>query len=311
LQTGSKKKETIIMKNVLTVLLIISSKFLFAQTQYLDSIYSVVTKTTYDFETYNNETLQFDFYRAQNAEEQLPLLVYVHGGGFYEGSRNHPVVQSFATKLAQRGYAVASVSQRLTMKGIGYGCDVEASKKVAAIDSASFDVTQAIKYMISNKNMLHIDPNKIILAGASTGAYTVLNMAYVYKDTTLLKGFKYAGVISMAGALTTLEKINERTAIPTLLFHGTGDVWVPYELGPHSYCGSRDPGYFMLYGSATIARRLKGLGSSYYLFTANGGSHYWAFKPLTSSLHIFLDFLYYDIINNDQPRQTEQTINDL
>jgi len=298
------------MKNVLTVLLIISSRFLFAQTQYLDSIYSVVSKTTYDFKTYKNETLQFDFYVAQNAGEQLPLLVYVHGGGFYGLSRDFGGIPSFAIKLAQRGYAVASVSHRLTMKDIGYGCDVEASKKVAAIDSAAHDVTRAIRYMIDNKNELHIDQNKIIIAGSSTGAYTVLNMAYVYDDTTLPSDFKYAGVISMAGALTTLEKINERTAIPTQLFHGTGDVLVPYEMGPHAYCSSSDAGYFMFYGSATIARRLKGLGTPYYLYTANGGSHSWSFKPMTSAFHVIMDFLYYDIINNDHPRQTEQTIYD-
>ena len=298
------------MKNVLTVLLIISSKLLFAQTLYLDSIYSVITKTTYDFKTYKNETLQFDFYAAPNAGEQLPLLVYVHGGGFYSGTRNHHDIPSFATKLAQRGYAVASVSHRLTMIGIGYGCDVEASKKMAAIDSAAHDVTQAIRYMIDNRDELHVDQNKIIIAGSSTGAYTVLNMAYVYDDKILPSDFKYAGVISMAGALTTLENINERTAIPTQLFHGTGDVLVPYEMGPHAYCSSSDPGYFMFYGSATIARRLKGLVAPYYLYTAYGGSHSWSFKPMTSSFHVVMDFLYYDVINNDYPRQTEQSIVD-
>jgi dienelactone hydrolase len=303
------KKETMIKKNVFTVILILCSKLLFAQTQYQDSLYAVVDKTTYDFKTANNEILQYDFYIAPNAGEALPLLVFVHGGGFYGGSRDHPDVQSFATKLAQRGYAVASVSQRLTLKDIGFDCDTDASKKVAAINSASYDVTQAIRDMITNKNMLHINPDQIIIAGSSTGAYTVLNMAYGYDNASLPAGFKYAGVISMAGALTTLDHINEETAVPTLFFHGTGDGWVPYETGPHSYCGSRNPGYLMLYGSAPIARRLKGLGSSFYLFTANGGSHYWSFKPLTSYFHVILDFLFYDIINNN-PRQTEQSINE-
>ncbi len=292
------------MKNALTVILIISSKFLFAQTQYLDSMYS---KTTYDFMTYQNETLQFDFYVAQNAGEQVPLLVYVHGGGFFGGTRDHHNIPSFATKFAQRGYAVSSVSHRLTMKDIGYGCDVEASKKVAAIDTAALDVTRAIKYIIDNDNEFHIDQKKIILAGSSTGAYTVLHMAYIRDNSTLSSDFKYAGLISIAGALTSLEKINDKTAIPTQLFHGTGDVLVPYDMGPHACCSSGDIGYSMFYGSATIARRLKGLGTPYYLYTAKGGSHSWSFKPMTQSFHVIMDFLYFDVINGNPPRQSEQS----
>ena len=171
------------------------------------------------------------------------------------------------------------------------------SKKIAAIDSASYDVSLAIKYMLDNDKEFHIDKNKIILAGSSAGAETVLNMAYVYEDKTLPSGFNYAGVIGMAGAITTLDKINSNTAIPTQLFHGTGDRFVPYNIAPHHYCNSNDKGYIMLYGSELIAKRLKGLGASYYFYSIYGGSHSWASLPITRSFDEIIDFLYHDIVS--------------
>jgi para-nitrobenzyl esterase len=298
------------MKYLATILLIIAAKVSIAQTLYIDSIFSEVNKTTYSFSTYNNETLQFDYYIADNAQEQVPLLVFVHGGGFSYGVRDSEDIVSFATKIAQRGYAVASVSYRLTMKGIGFGCDVEASKKIATIDSASYDVCSAIKYILDNNKIFRIDQNKIILAGSSAGAETVLNMAYVYEDETLPSGFNYAGVISMAGAIISLDKINRNTAIPTQLFHGTADRLVPYNIAPHHYCNSNDKGYLMLYGSEPIAERLKGLGTSYYFYSIDGGSHGWANLPMTMCFDEIIDFLYHDIISINSIRQTYRTIND-
>ncbi|MGQ1946157.1 alpha/beta hydrolase [Geofilum sp. OHC36d9] len=299
------------MKYLATIIFIISANVLFAQTLYKDSVFSEVNKTTYSYCTCTNETLQFDYYVAENNQEQMPLLVYVHGGGFSGGIRDDKGFVNFATKLAQRGYAVASVSYRLTMKGIGFGCDVDADQKLAAIDSASYDVSLAIKYILDDAKEFHIDKNKVILAGSSAGAETVLNMVYVYENEILPSGFKYAGVISMAGAVTTLDKINCDTAIPTQLFHGTGDKLLPYDIAPHHYCNSNDKGHLMLYGSKPIAERLKGLGASYYFYSVCGGSHSWAGLPMSRSFDEIIDFLYHDVVSINGIRQTNRTICDL
>ena len=297
------------MKHLATIILILAANVSIAQKLYLDSIFSEINKTTYSFPTDSDEILQFDFYSRSNPKEKAPLLVYVHGGGFSGGARDDDDIVDFAIKIAERGYSVASVSYRLTMKGIGFGCDVDASKKIAAIDAASFDVNQAVKYILDNDTKFMIDSTKIILAGGSAGAEAVLNLAYVYENNTLPKDFKFAGVISMAGALTTIDKIDSATAIPTQLFHGTGDPLVPYDIAPHHYCDSNNTGYLMLYGSNAIAKRLHGLGKSYYLYTSNGGSHDWADIPRVKCINEVVDFLYHDVVNIDAIRQTSRTIN--
>ncbi|WP_276167409.1 alpha/beta hydrolase [Zobellia alginiliquefaciens] len=299
------------MKYLIIVIFVLATNFTAAQTIYLDSVFSKVTKYTYNYGPDKNESLQFDYYVAGDDRDQIPLIVYVHGGGFSSGNRDSDKAVRFAAKLAQRGYAVASVSYRLTMRNIGFSCDVPTDKKIAAIDSASYDVSLAVKFILNNDNKFRVDPNKIIIAGSSAGAETVLNMAFYYENEILPSDFKYAGIISMAGAIKTLSKIDKNRAVPTQLFHGTGDKLVPYNIAPHHYCDSKDKGFWMLYGSKPIAERLRGLGEAYHFTTIYGGNHGWAGLSMSEGFNEIIDFLYNDVINVKSLRQTDRTINKL
>ena len=194
------------------------------------------------------------------------------------------------------------------MKGIGFGCDVPAQTKIETIDAASYDVSRAIEVILNAPEKFNVDRDKIILAGSSAGAEVVLNMAYVYDNPVLPAELKFAGVIGMAGAITTLDNIDADKAIPTQLFHGTGDQLVPYDIAPHHYCGGGAQGYLVLYGSGAIAERLKGLGKSYYLFAEQGGSHVWAGRPMTKCFDEIVDFLFYDVMRPGKTRQTERIL---
>lgn len=297
------------MRSIL-VLLVLMSSYTFGQVMFRDSIFKKVNVSTHSFATVNNDTLQFDYYRAEESKGNLPLVVYVHGGGFSTGQRDSKGIAYFSKRLAQRGYAVAAVSYRLTMKDIGFDCEVTSEQKLNAFDDASYDVMKAVEHILKNNSIFKIKEHKVVLAGSSAGAEAVLNLAYVYDYGAVLKGFRFAGVISMAGAMTDLEAISPMSAIPTQLFHGTGDALIPYDMGPHHYCGSKDSGYLMLYGSSPIAERLKGLGTPYYFYTIKGGSHSWAGTPMNKCFMDIVDFLYNDIVNPKIKRQTERTVND-
>lgn len=280
------------------------------QVQYLDSIYKKINVTTHTYSYFENDSLQFDFYKAEDGKRNAPLIIYVHGGGFANGQRDSKGIIYFAKRLASRGYNVAAVSYRLTMKDIGFGCEITSDQKKQAFDNASYDVMMATDFILKNNIIFQINTNKVVLAGSSAGAEAVLNLAYMYNYEEQLKGFRYAGLISMAGAISNLESINAASAIPTQLFHGTGDGIIPYELGPHHYCGKEDSGHLMLYGSAPIANRMKGLGMSYYLYTIHGGTHNWAGSPVNRCFGDIVDFLYNDIVFPKSGRQTERSITD-
>jgi acetyl esterase/lipase len=284
-------------------LFFVLSSVTYGQVKYFDSI-SKVKKKTYCYKKLEGKRLNLDFYKPKNIKKNYPLVLYVHGGGFSGGKRDENYIQDFANFLTKRGYAVASISYRLTMKEKGFGCNTNASDKINAFQNASEDISLALHYITKKKKRFEINTRHIILAGSSAGAEALLYFAYVYKNTILPKDFKFAGMISMAGALTSLNNINKKTAIPTQLFHGTSDKLVPYNVASHHHCSKKDIGYLPLYGAKAIAKRLKSLNKPYYLYAVKNGDHSWNSRPIYQCRKEILDFLYFDVLQQKN-RQTE------
>lgn len=297
------------MKSILSLILLFLVNQSIAQQLYRDSLfkYKHVEKETFQYITSTNEELGFDYYRNKDAKGKLPLLICVHGGGFQVGKRDSKGLEYFCKRMASRGYAAISVSYRLTMKDIGFDCEISPEQKMGAIDSATIDVLMAIKKVLSEPSNFKIDESKIILLGSSAGAETVLNLAYNTDYTEEIDGVKFAGVVSLAGALTDINSITFENVIPTQMIHGTGDALVPYSVAAHHYCDGKESDELMLYGPAVMAPRLKGLNAPYYLYTIYGGTHEWAGKSFTHCFNEIIDFLYNDVVVPSVPRQTEQS----
>lgn len=263
----------------------------------IDRNNGIVLNTTTYFKTTNKKELKIDFYSSNTEKEKRPLLLYVHGGGFSGGARNENFIQQFALEMVKKGFAVASISYRLTMKAFGFGCNTKADLKIKAFNSASKDISLATNYIINHEDTFNIDQNKIILIGSSAGAEAILNLVYVYKNQILPKSFRYAGVIAMAGAITSLEHISNQNAIPTQLFHGVKDKLVPYKTAPHHYCTKKSKGYLILHGSKAIANKLKALELPYYLYTIEDGNHSWNAKPMYLKRKEILFFIEEMVLN--------------
>jgi hypothetical protein len=194
------------------------------------------------------------------------------------------------------------------MKGKSFGCNQPTPNKINAFLQAGYDLSRATRYLIQNSERFGIDTTKIIIMGSSAGAETVLHAAYwdaVKKDkdeTFLSNEFKYAGVIGMAGAVTTLDLITKENAIPTQLFHGTCDKLVPYESAAHHYCSVESPGFLILHGSYSIYNHLVELKKPCYLITTCNGGHELAGDPMAINVKEIIDFIYHDVLNS-QHRQ--------
>jgi len=64
------------------------------------------------YATYGGREMKLDLYRPKNTEGDLPAVVCIHGGGWWQGTRaNHAHV---AKALAARGYVTATISYRLS-----------------------------------------------------------------------------------------------------------------------------------------------------------------------------------------------------
>jgi poly(3-hydroxybutyrate) depolymerase len=297
-------KKLFIAISLIFILLTITLNAVNAQVRYQEAIFDSVDIQTYTYSSKNGQKLDIDVYSPVfDSEEHRAVVIYVHGGAFTGGTRNSPDIVQFCKKLAGYGYVCASISYRLTRKDIptGFGCDCPATDKLNTFQAAVQDLQDATFFLIERRESFSIDPQRIILAGSSAGAETVLNTAY---QPPMCYGLdsgpvSYAGVISMAGAIPDTVKIYPESAIPSLLFHGTCDDLVPYATAPHRYCKKEQPGYLLLYGSWSIADKLAKLHVPYWLYTTCGGGHEMAGKPMTEYFDVITKFCYDFVIQKN------------
>jgi acetyl esterase/lipase len=101
-----------------------------------------------------DHALQLDLYLpAQKAAAPLPAVVFVHGGGWQSGNRAEFV--PMAIRLAERGFATATVSYRLSPE--------------ARYPAAIHDVKSALRWVRAHAGEYGIDPARIAVAGGSAG----------------------------------------------------------------------------------------------------------------------------------------------
>ena len=247
---------------------------------------------------FQNDTLKLDldlFLPEKVSDKALPLLLYVHGGGFSGGDRTSG--HGLCNYLAKNGYVAATISYSLYMKGKKFSCDGVLPEKIKAIQLGVNDLWLATTFFINNAKKYNIDVSKIFISGSSAGGETALHAAYLDFNTmkvygnTLPENFKYAGMVSGAGAIMDLNLINKNNLIPMMLFHGNGDVTVPYGTAAHHYCKTNATGWLMLFGSYSIFNHAKELKGSSSLFTYCGGGHEYSGILFEKEQHILLGFL--------------------
>lgn len=291
------------MKNSFLIVFFCISSFVFSQ-----------NKTTYTYAIKGMDTLKLDVYTPEKliATDSLPVLLWMHGGGFSGGARYNGGEVKLMEYLSNKGYIGISISYRLLRKGTktGFGCDCPKEDKIETFKQAAIDYLDAAKFVFDNKAELHIDPTRVIAGGSSAGAEGVLNAVYMKSffidDLETYKDVSFAGVFSLAGALVNAEYITEDNMLPTILFHGTADNLVPYGSAPHHYCSPENPGYLLLDGSETISKKLDDLGASYYFHRVIGGRHELSSVPF-DEIDTVLEFFDKTIFNSEII-QTKKTI---
>ena len=257
----------------------------------LGKLYSQPIKIeTNVYKTLHGEQLAFDFYKA-NGSGVKPTIVFVHGGSFMYGNKNLPYVAPYANKWVNEGFNFVAINYRLTLKGKTFHCNCASEIKIRTFEHAVYDIRAITRYLIDENERYNIDTSQIILSGNSAGAEAVLHTAYWNNEThnigkaLLSSSFKYAAVLAYAGALVDTNLITKENIIPTAVFHGTCDKYVPYKTAPHHYCPKTTPGALMLSGSYSIAERIKNLDESYFLYTLFKGKH----KVNTLGMYLMID----------------------
>ena len=240
------------------------------------------TYKTHVYSSKDGVDLELDFYPAENPEA---TLIFVHGGGFYSGTRKEENIMHFCDLLAQAGINAVNISYRLHLVGQSFHCDQPVENKIRAIEVAAEDILAASEYLLQNAEEFQIDPEKIVLMGSSAGAEAALYAKYDLESSA------FSALISCAGASIDINKITKASAIPTLMFHGTCDALVPYNKGIHHYCPPNSVGALYLFGAYSIYQKMVDIEVSVELITACGGKHGSAVAPLEKDIPLILEFI--------------------
>lgn len=295
------------MKNILTtfIYILISSVLLIAchpQTE--------VTKQTEVYAIKDTDTLRLDKYDYPQITGVKPCVIFMFGGAFTHGSRMDNLVVDYMHNLAKKGYVAIAIDYRLGLKDLQPEQLGELSQFVRstyhAVNISVEDLLDATNYIIEHATEWSIDKDKIIANGSSSGAISALQAAYYLSHknpeyiSKLPNDFKYAGIISFAGALLGNEGIQwgEKPA-PILLFHGNADSNVPYDKLTFGPVG--------LYGSKSIVASLDSIQSPYYFCSFNNRAHEIASTPTTDNLNEIVTFIE-RYVNQKQEEVTIQYV---
>ena len=245
-----------------------------------------VSKSTLLYAVKGADSLYMDRYTTvRTGGERRPCMIFLFGGGFVGGTRDNEGYLGYLRHMASCGMEVLSIDYRLGLRDATpeefASPERFAAKLIGTIQLAVDDLFSATAFAVRHADEWGIDPGCIVACGSSAGAITVLQGEYARCNgapgTQLLpEGFRYAGIISFAGAIFCPgeELVWQQTPAPMLLFHGSADRNVPY--GAVRVPGA---GFF---GSHYIAGQLLDeVHSPFVFYSVTGATHEMAEKPMT------------------------------
>ncbi len=101
----------------------------------------------------NGEALTLDLYCPEKFSGALPVIIYIHGGGWRRGRKE----KCPAVALVQDGFAVASIDYRLSGE--------------APFPAQIEDCKAAVRWLRANASTYHLDPDHIGAWGTSAGGH--------------------------------------------------------------------------------------------------------------------------------------------
>ncbi len=194
----------------------------------------------------SNQNLLFDFYEPEGDNlEKRPLLIWIHGGSFVNGSKSDFNIVSFSEYLVPKGYTTAHISYRLSSTQVlGSDASVDTLALYVAVHNAVHDARSAVRYFKLNSSQYRIDPEQIYVAGLSAGAITAIELAYIdrveelYPNATPLDvegnsgnngpDSSVHGVVSLCGTSIEPGIIEGPLDPPLFIAHDERDPIVPY-----------------------------------------------------------------------------------
>jgi para-nitrobenzyl esterase len=123
---------------------------------------------------------------ARRKSERLPVMVWIHGGGFSSGSASVPIYDG--APMAARGMIVISINYRLGIYGFLANRAFAAEAGGGNGNFGLLDQIAALQWVQRNAAVFGGDPARVTIAGQSAGAMSVNDLILSPKAKGLFHG---------------------------------------------------------------------------------------------------------------------------
>jgi acetyl esterase/lipase len=210
--------------------------------------YQVFPNLTYL--TASNYEAKLDIYKRRDSNSPQPTLIFIHGGGWVQGSKEQSQMALFP--WFEMGWNVVNVEYRLG--------------RVAMAPAAVEDCLCALRYIAAQAKTYNIDTNRLVVSGESAGGHLALTTGMIPesagldrqcpgaplpKEAAIIDWYGIADVVDLLdgpnrkayavqwlGSMPNREEIARRVSPltyvrpglpPVLAIQGDADPTVPYQ----------------------------------------------------------------------------------
>jgi len=273
---------------------------------HLSNTYRVVPNVTYH--TANNRENKVDLYLPSGVDGPVPVLMYIHGGGWRGGSKESSVLRLLP--WLEKGWAVVNVQYRLA----------EVSLAPAAVE----DCLCALRWVIQNADTYNIDADRIVVTGNSAGGHLALTTGMIPASAGLDREcpgpeeLTVAAIINWYGITNVgdlLDGENMKTYAVTWMGSMPNRLEIAARVSPLSYVRAGLPPILSIHGDADptvpyqhgvrLHEELAKAGVANELHTVPGGRHGGFDRDETVAIFDTIDrFLTKHGLADSSPRST-------
>ncbi len=229
--------------------LILISTFGFSQTNPVMDIFPKGT-TLHGNIGYNNDTLTkhlLDIYLPPNAKGKVPLVIFIHGGGWLGNDKYADIgyMRKTVAEIVSSGFALASIDYRFATQ--------------ATFPAQIQDCNRAISFLVDNADKYGLDKKRIAVMGFSAGGHLASltglsknNNVENFFMTGTNKSFAFKAVIDFYGPaeLVLFPGANDPKSPESLLIGATplSRPDLAKAASPVTYVDKNDPPFLIIHG---------------------------------------------------------------